>query len=152
MDIDPQIIRKIESFCAYQDRSSKEIEIKLIQLGTLPNQKMGVLIRLELNGFLDDERFAKSFVRGKFRQKRWGINKIKNELKLKGIDEKLIQLALQEIENEEYNKTIANLAEKKWLSLKDDNLLKRRDKVAKYLLSKGYESKIVFELIKNLYL
>lgn len=113
---------------------------------------MGVLIRLELNGFLDDERFAKSFVRGKFRQKRWGINKIKNELKLKGIDEKLIQLALQEIENEEYNKTIANLAEKKWLSLKDDNLLKRRDKVAKYLLSKGYESKIVFELIKNLYL
>ena len=69
MDINPKIIRQIESYCAYQDRSRKEVEIKLIQLGALPNQKLSVLIRLELQGFLDDERFAKSFVRGKFKDR-----------------------------------------------------------------------------------
>jgi regulatory protein len=150
LDINPKIIRQIESYCAYQDRSRKEVEIKLIQLGALPNQKLSVLIRLELQGFLDDERFAKSFVRGKFKQKKWGLNKIKNQLKLKGIDSKLIQLAIQEIENDDYNNTINILAEKKWLNLKDENLFKRKEKVAKYLLSKGYESNIVFELVKNL--
>ena len=59
-------------------------------------------------------------------------------------------MAIQEIENDDYNNTINILAEKKWLNLKDENLFKRKEKVAKYLLSKGYESNIVFELVKNL--
>lgn len=152
MEDTPKILHKIESYCAYQERCKKEVEEKLKNLGATSIQKLGIIIKLELDGFLDEQRYADSYVRGKFNLKKWGISKIKFNLKAKGIDDRKIKIAIQQIENERYTQNIEHLIHKKWKILKDDNIAKKKDKVFRFLLTKGYESSIVFETMKKIHL
>ena len=134
-------------FCAYRDRSQKEVEEKLKELRMIPMACEEIIIKLMQEDFLNEERFARSFVRGKFRIKKWGRNKIKQELKLREISSPIIKLAFTEIEEEEYKQTLKELAEKKFRLIKEPNAFKKRKKLSDYLLQKGYEPALVFECV-----
>ncbi|GHA45088.1 recombinase RecX [Salinimicrobium marinum] len=137
---------KLMQYCAYRDRSQKEVEEKLKEMRMIPAACEQIIIKLMQENFLNEERFARSFVRGKFRIKKWGRIKIKQELKLKEISAPIIKLALTEIDELEYSKTLYELAEKKVKLLKESDQFKKRKKLSSYLLQKGFESHLVFPI------
>lgn len=139
--------KKAEYFCAYQDRCYKEVEVKLISLGMYAEAREHILQHLVSHGFLDEERFAKSFARGKNFYKGWAKKRIELELKMRDISRFNIQVALKEIE-EDYTNRFFALAEKKWESLIENNQEKKKKKWTDYLLRKGYE----YHLINEAYL
>lgn len=142
--------KKLESYCAYQERCHKEVVVKLKEMGMIPvaiNEIVGHLIK---ENFLNEERFARSFARGKFNIKKWGRNRIVNELKQRDITKYNIKLALEEIDEESYCQTLETLSHKRLAQLNEPNLFKKRKKLADYLLYRGWESAMVYEITKRL--
>lgn len=135
---------KLMQYCAYRDRSHKEVEEKLEDMRMIPAAREKIIIQLMQEDFLNEERFARSFVRGKFRIKKWGRIKIKNELKQRQISSPIIKLALTEIDEDEYGRTLLELLEKKKNLIKESNPYKLKQKLGNYLLQKGYESHLIF--------
>ena len=140
---------RIHSYCAMQDRCQWEVERKMKEWGISDEIIENILTDLILDKFVDEERFSESFCRGKFRIKRWGKVKIKNELKIKKISKNCINKGLLQIENKEYMKVLKDLYIKKRNSLKDTNQFIRKGKIAKHLQQKGFESKLIWELINK---
>lgn len=141
---------KLMQFCAYRDRSHKEVEEKLKELRMIPEACEQIIIKLMQENFLNEERFARSFVRGKFRIKKWGRIRIKQELKLREISQPIVKLALSEIKEQDYVASLYELAEKKLHLLREPDTFKKRKKLTDYLLRKGYESHLVFEVTEEL--
>ena len=109
-----------------------------------------IIVQLIADNFLNEERFACSYARGKHRIKHWGKIRIVNELKFRKISQYNINLALKEITTEEYEATFHNLAEQNWESIRESNPLKKRKKFCDYVLRKGFESNLVYEKVKEL--
>jgi regulatory protein len=143
-------IKKIEHYCAYQERCHQEVELKLKSMQMDADESNQIIVHLIADNFLNEERFACSFARGKHRIKHWGNIRITNELKFRKINQRLINTALKEINPEEYFETFANLAERTWIHIKESNKLKKRKKFCDNLLRKGFESHLVYEKVKEL--
>jgi regulatory protein len=144
-----QAIMKLRQYCAYQERSHSEVKQKLWELGVWKSEHDAIISSLIEDDYLNEERFAKAFVGGKFRMKDWGRKKIYYGLKEKGIGDYLIKKAMKEIDDEAYRKTLGELAEKKYASLKDEQYLVRKKKTMDYLLQKGYEPELITTLVNS---
>ncbi len=142
---------KIEHYCAYQERCQKEVKEKLFSYGLNSSEVNQLLEKLVSRGFLNEERFAKAFAGGKFRQKKWGRNKIVRELKLRQISEYCIKKALKEIDDADYSSTIEKTAAKYAAGLKSGTSFARKQKVIKYLMSRGFEYEQCHDIIKHLF-
>lgn len=139
-----EIRDKLAKYCAYQERCQWEVENKLNEFNLIPEAWDEIMIYLIQNKFLNEERFAKSFARGKFNQKNWGRIKIRVELKRRKIPSKLIEAALKEIDENDYWETLKNLYEKKKNTLKSEReSFKKKAKIRNYLLQKGYEADLI---------
>lgn len=145
-----EALQKLMHFCAYRDRSQKEVEDKLNEMRMIPEAKEKIIISLMQENFLNEERFARSFVRGKFRIKKWGRIKITQELKRRGISNPIIKLGLSEIKESDYRKSLYELAEKKEEKISEPNLFKKKRKLADHLLRKGYETQLVFDCVNDI--
>lgn len=145
-----QIKKKLADYCVYQDRSHYEVEQKLKELRTLNEDERGeILIWLIQNNFLNEERFSKSYARGKFYQKKWGKIKIMQGLKQKRIPTNLIDKGIEEINEEDYKSTLIELTEKKWNIIRESEVYLKKKKIYNYLLQKGYEYNLINEILKN---
>lgn len=133
----------------YQDRCHKEVEKKLSEFNLISEAKAHILLHLLQHDFLNEERFAKSFVRGKFRIKKWGKHKIIRELKLRNISTYNITYALKEIDESNYLKTFNELVEKRLQQITDKDIYKKRKKLADYLIYRGWESNLVYQKIEK---
>ena len=142
--------KKLESYCAYQERCHKEVNQKLRDMGMIPQAIDQIISQLIQENYLNEERFAQSFARGKFNIKKWGKNRIVNELKFRGISIYNIKTALKEIDDSQYTETLDALAKKKLAQIKENNLQKKKKKLADYLLYRGWESHLVYEITKRL--
>lgn len=142
--------RKLEAYCAYQERCHKEVVEKLKGYGMIPEAIDHILGHLISENFLNEERFAKSFARGKFTIKKWGKKRIVNELKQRDISRFNIQSALLEIDEGVYLQSLDELAKKRLGQLTETNILKKRKKLADYLLYRGWESPLVYQKLKEL--
>lgn len=143
-------MRKLEQYCVYQDRSHYEVTKKLREMGMIPEAIDHIVLHLMQHNFLNEERFAKSYVRGKFTIKKYGRIKIKQGLKQKNITENLIKIAFKEIDETAYSETLYKLAEKKLALLKEPNPFKKKQKLIRYLMQKGYESFLIYEVLADL--
>ena len=141
---------KLETFCSYQERCAWELRRKLFEKGISGPAAEKIIAELEASGFVDDERFARSYARGKFRIKKWGRARIRQELKLREISASIIQKGLSEIDGEEYFATLERETEKKWEKTKETDAYKKRYLVTKYLMSKGFEQDLIQEALSAL--
>jgi regulatory protein len=142
---------RLERYCAYQERCHKEVQQKLVQMRMIPEAVDHIIHHLLTNNYLNESRFARTFARGKFRAKKWGRDRIVRELKLRDISKYNIQLALQEISEADYLQTFEELAEKRLGQLQGEtNLQKKRKKLADYLLYRGWESHLVYDVVSRL--
>lgn len=145
-----EVKRKLERFCVYQDRCHKEVEKKMTEYHLIPAAKEHILLHLLEHNFLNEERFAKSFARGKFRIKKWGRQRITRELKIRDISVYNIKIALREISEEAYRTTLYELIEKKNHQITEENLFKRKKKIIDFLLYRGYETDLVFQVVNEI--
>jgi regulatory protein len=145
-----ELQKKMEYYCVYQDRCHQEVERKMTEYELIPEAKEKILLHLMQHNFLNEERFSKSFARGKFRIKNWGKQRIVRELKIKNISSYNIKTALKEIDDELYIKTIEKIAASKNNTIKESNLFKKKKKIYDYLYRKGYESSLIQETISKL--
>lgn len=143
------IKKKIYHYCAYQERSHQEVKNKLYNLGLNSENVEELISHLILEGYLNEERFAKAFAGGKFRLKSWGKLKIVKALEGKGLTKNCIHSGLKEIEDADYTKTIELLVAKKLEHLKEQNPFVKRDKLASYIIQKGFEPELVWEIVKK---
>ncbi len=142
--------QKLEYYCSYQERCHKEVEQKLKDMKMIPDARNIILIHLMGNNYLNEERFAKTYVRGKFRIKKWGRHRLTLELRKKNISKVNINLALKEIAEPEYVDIFNELSEKKANSLREPNKLKKKKKLLDYLLYRGWESHLVYDKVNEL--
>lgn len=142
--------KKLEHYCAYQERCHQEVRQKLVGMHMIPEAIDVIIVHLLEHNFLNEERFAKTFVRGKFRIKSWGLRRLSFELKKKDIGKVNINQALAEIGIEEYNEVFNDLAEKKLHSIKESNKFKKKKKLIDYLLYRGWETHLVYEKANEL--
>ena len=142
--------KKLKNYCAYQERCHKEVRAKLREMGMITIAIDEIIAHLIQENFLNEERFARSFAMGKFNIKKWGKNRIVNELKQRNITAYNIKLGLREIGDEIYLETLNILAKKRLEQLTETNLFKKRKKLADYLLYRGWESALVYEITKKL--
>ena len=141
---------KLEYYCSYQERCHQEVVQKLYDLGMKSNEVDAIVVHLLQNNFLNEERFARSFARGKFRIKQWGKIRIVNELKQRQISAANIKCGLTEISDEDYHDTFDKLAQRHWETIKETNVQKKKKKFCDYLLRKGWESNLVYDRLKEL--
>jgi regulatory protein len=141
---------KAAAFCAYQERNHQEVRSKLFSYGLDADEVDELIIRLSAEKLLDEERYAKAYVRGKYSLKRWGRRKILQGLKASGISDYCTKQGLKEIDPEVYEENLLYLLEKKNQTEKEKNPLVRRQKLAYYLMSKGYENDLVQDALKGL--
>jgi regulatory protein len=141
---------KIAKYCAYQERAHSEVTQKLYSYGLYSGQVEEILAWLISENYLNEERFAIAFAGGKFRIKKWGKIKIRQHLKLKKVSEYSINKAVALIDEEDYLRILEQLIRRKWDSVVDGNDFETRHKVAQFVISKGYEPEIVWQLIKNI--
>jgi regulatory protein len=144
----PEAVKKLEYYCSYQERCHQEVALKLKQLAIQKPDDDVLIVHLIENNFLNEERFARSFARGKHRIKLWGRSRIVNELKQRHISPPNIKLALTELSEEEYHDTFEKLSERTWDGIFEKNQVKKRKKFCDYLLRKGWESELVYEKVK----
>jgi regulatory protein len=144
-----ELLAKAMKYCAYQERCHEEVRTKLLELGGRGEDLEQVMSELIEQNFLNEERFAMAFARGKFRIKKWGIVKIKQELKLRKISDYCIKKALTEIEDDVYIQTIQELIAKKNNLLKEKNIYIRKNKIATFIIGKGFEPAVVWEAVNK---
>jgi regulatory protein len=140
---------KAEHYCAYQERSQQEVRDKLYDWGLWTSAIENIITRLIEGNFLNEERFAKHYTRSKFNQKQWGKIKIKLGLKSKRVSAPLIKKALLTIDEKDYRDVLQRVLEKKAPLIKEREPYKRRYKLQQYALSRGFETDITADVLKN---
>lgn len=143
------IFQKLKHYCNYQPRCHYEVRQKLFELKVSSKLHDEIITALIEGEYLNEERFAKDFARGKFRIKQWGRRKIQQELQQRQISSYLIKLAMKEIDDSDYRSTLYKLVKKKYASLKGEQYLVRKKKTIDHLLQKGYEPNIVVSAVNE---
>ena len=145
---DPHLaLIKMQSWCAYQERCQQDTRNKLYELGLWPEAVENIIVKLIEDNFINEERFAMQFAKGKFNIKKWGRIKIKQELKQKRVSEYCLKKALQQIDEEEYIAMLTKVIATKKRLITEKNPIKLKFKLATFAISKGYERDLVFDVL-----
>jgi regulatory protein len=140
---------KVRKYCVYQERSQQEVRNKLYSYGlTTTEVEQGIVVLIEEN-FVNEERFAITYARGKFKIKNWGKIKIKAGLKAKMIAPWCINKALSQIDDHEYFATMKKVLQSRARKEKETNPLKRNYLIVKYVASQGFEPEFIWDLVKS---
>ena len=145
-----QAQKKLEYYCAYQERCHKEVIAKLKTLGMIPSVIDKIISELIKANYLNETRFTQSFVRGKFRIKKWGKNRILQELKVRDISNFNIKLGMKEISDDNYQKTFYELFEKRRREVKQLTKTEQKKKIFSYMSYRGWENSKVYEALRDL--
>ena len=145
-----RILAKLKRFCAYRERCCREVQQKLQVLGVPRGLMEGFVQTLQAEGYIQEERFARMFAGGYFRQKKWGKRKIVAALRQKGVAEADIRRGLEEINASEYLQVLHRLTEKTWKQYTREDKDKRVTKVRASLMRKGFEPELVSKAIAQL--
>ncbi len=141
--------RSLERYCIYQDRCHQEVQQKLKKMGMIPEASDLIIVHLINHNFLNEERFAKSYARGKFNLKSWGRVRITSELKKRNIGSRIIREALREISEEDYLSKLNHITCKKNNEIKTSNILERKKKLFHFLIYRGWENHLIYDSINR---
>jgi regulatory protein len=143
-------LEKLRKYCAYQERCHQEVRSKLLSIKIYGDELEEIISELIKDNYLNEERFACAFARGKFRMKMWGRNKIKQHLQIKKITSYCVRKAMEEIDEEEYVETLDLILQKQLIKYEQLNPFVARDKAIQYAISRGYETPIVYDRISTI--
>lgn len=143
------LLEKLEGFCAYRERCTKEVLDKARHLGAGVDEQARLVQDLCDGGFLDDARFASLFARSKFEHNGWGKVKIRTALKERDLADGTIRKALEQIDPDHYRDKLQTLCKRKLQELINQGKTNTREKTASYLMQKGYEAALVWQMLSD---
>ncbi|MFS4431888.1 regulatory protein RecX [Chryseobacterium sp. S90] len=141
-----EIKQKLVNYCVYQDRCHAEVEQKMREFLLIDEAKEEIILFLLKENYLNEERFTRSYIRGKFYIKHWGKTKIKMNLKQKQISERLISSCFDEIDDSDYEKTIRKIFEGYYSKQNGLKEYQKKTKTIKYLMGKGFEYEKIIDI------
>lgn len=144
-----EALSKIQRYCAYQERSHREVRQKLFEYRLNEQEADELIVQLITSDFLNEERYARALAGGKFRIKKWGRLKIIQAMEAQGLSQNCMNIGLTEIDQRDYEETLKKLLVKKDSEIEDENIYTRRDKLSKFAIAKGYEPDLVWSMIKD---
>ncbi|MEI7734966.1 MAG: regulatory protein RecX [Ferruginibacter sp.] len=143
-----QALPRAKHYCAYQERCHSEVKDKLYGFGLNTKEVDEIISTLIAENYINEERFAIQFAGGHFRSKKWGRVKISYALKQKRVSPYCIKKALQQINEDDYLKTLQQLFEAKLKTLKSEkNIFTKKRKLQDHLMQKGFESNLIREMM-----
>lgn len=140
----------IKKYCAYQERSQRQVRERLQKMGLIEEAANLLISECIQENYLNEERFARAFVRGKHNIKKWGRKRLVLELKHHEISDYVLRAAMSELDDESYDEQLEELAQKRWNAVTEQNAYKKGKKVVDYLLRRGYESDAVWNVVHQL--
>ncbi len=151
MDFGPkEALEKMAKYCAYQERSYKDVDQKMWDLEIPMEWRDDIVLGLIQENFLNEERFARAYTRGKFIIKKWGRVKIIQGLNRHQVSKKCIQLGLSEIDEDDYQKALLSAIEEKRATLKEKNQWKRKSAIYRFAAQRGFEGNLITEALKSI--
>lgn len=144
-----QAFNRAAALCARSEQSSCDIRERLIKWGLNTRDSRQVLEQLKGQGFIDDGRFARAFVKDKFAFNGWGRVKIAYQLRQKGISAELIGDALTAIDEDRYRQRLIELLGAKWRSVNHDNSRAAWAAMMRFACSRGFETPLAAECVKQ---
>ena len=151
--MDRLLLQKAAAYCAYQERTQDEVKRRLQKWNVWGEEADEIVAELIVQKYISEERFAKTYAGGKFRMKNWGKLKIKQELNRRGLSDYSIREGMSEIGDEAYISGLKELLGKKkaLLDAKEPDIFKRKQKLARFALGKGYESDLVWKIVSEFF-
>ena len=143
------ILEKMRSYCMYQERCIQEVKKKLIRLQVTPKTKSKVINHLIDNDYLNEVRFAKSFIQGKLRIKKWGRIKLNYELRIRGVKKFIIDEQINKISNNDYYDYFNEFSNNKIKILKGSKDQKKRSFI-NYFTYRGWENNLIYEKLNEI--
>ena len=148
-----EALTSLMRLCARAERSSGDALRLMQNWGVNKNEQQKVLQRLIKERFIDDRRYAETFIREKCNLSAWGRYKIQSALKRKGIASDIIAEALAKLNPSDNKKRLQNKLQTKIKQIKYDTAYQLKTKLIRYALSLGFEMDEVMdcvnEIIKN---
>ncbi|MBK9492155.1 MAG: RecX family transcriptional regulator [Haliscomenobacter sp.] len=142
-------LQKLQRYCAFQERCHQEVRQKLYELSVYGDLQEEIVAELISDNFLNEERFARTYARGKFRSRSWGRIRIQQELKQRKVSDYCIRKGMEEIEEEEYLKALQKIIAKKQAELGGEEEFTARQKTAQYAMRKGFESELIWAILRE---
>lgn len=144
-----EIKQKLVNYCVYQDRCHAEVEQKMREFLLIDEAREEIILYLLKENYLNEERFTRSYIRGKFYIKHWGKNKIKINLKQKQVPEKLIDKCFDEIDEDDYRAAIKKIYDNYYSKHTGLQEYQKKSKTIKYVMGKGYEYDAIISSIEE---
>lgn len=142
-------LQRLMKYCSEAERSSHDVLAKLVSWA-IPSEEGEIIIqKLKKENFLNDERYASSYVREKWNLDRWGRIKIGHALKQKNIDDRVIEQSISAIDADDYQKQLEELLQKKWREVKSENTGDSLRGLMMYALNRGFEEELILEWIEK---
>ena len=143
------ILQKIQSYCQYQERCINDVRNKLFSLKATNKTADKILQSLIDNDYLNEDRYAKMFIQGKLRIKKWGRIKLKYELGLKGLDINIIDENINKIKEKEYIQYFKEFSTNKIKFLKGTEEQKKRSFI-NYFTYRGWENSLIYQKLNEI--
>ena len=143
-------LSKAMSRCSRREYCCSEILVKLNSWGLCVTDSEKIINTLIKENFINEDRFAQSFVKDKFNYNKWGKVKIAAHLRGKNIPGDIIRSALDVIDNELYKKTLSDLISGHCRFVKAKNQYDLKARLLRYGLSKGFESCLLYDLLNDI--
>jgi regulatory protein len=140
-------LEKMKKYCAYQERSHHDVRYKILEYGVYGDKLEEIITELIQENFLNEERYAKAYVKGKFNQNQWGKNKIMQGLKAKHISVYCIKKGFEEIEDDDYLEAAKKVAKKRASLKKYKNDFEAKNDIINYLMSRGFEYEVALKAL-----
>lgn len=141
---------KATTICSRGETCSFDIEEKLKKWGINEDDSIGVINQLIKEKYLDNERFARAYVKDKFRFNHWGRTKIAYMLHSKNISKGIQEAAFEEIEEEAYSEKLVKLIKDKEKTIRFTDQYDKRNKLMRFAMGRGFESNKIFAAFKEL--
>jgi len=140
-------LKRAAALCGGQEQCSSHVREKLLSWKVSVSDAEKIIQVLRRENFLDDARYASSYVRDKFRFNGWGKIKLRVMLKQRGIPEAVIDDALDQIDPEVYKETCARLISEKAAGIRETNHFKRKGKLYRFAAQRGFESDLIHQIL-----
>ncbi|MBS4061585.1 MAG: RecX family transcriptional regulator [Bacteroidetes bacterium] len=141
------MLEKARQYCDYEERCIHDVRNKLYQWSVQSELIDKIILRLENENYIDEDRYVRAFALGKLRNNKWGRNKILFALRSKKIPDLIIQIGLEELDSEEYLQTLKQVLSSKKIDEKDP--YKYKAKLAQYAIQKGFQPSLVWQTINE---
>jgi len=134
-----ETLDRIRKWCDMQERAHSDVRRKLSAWGVYGDESENIIAELISGNYLNEERYARAFARGKFRIKHWGWRKIESSLRAKAVSKFSIAAAREEYDEEDHSDVLYTLLLKKRNMLKESDPYKRKAKLMRFAAGKGYD-------------